>query len=159
MRCRKFVTILVVSWLTVPPALGETLADGLKAFDAGDYPEAVRIWRGLAEAGDPSSQLALAGLYRTGTYVALDLTEAARLYRAAADRGDASAQLNLGDLTARGLGLERDLVEAYKWLGLAAVQGRAWAEERQREVAGDMTKSQITEAEARIRAFRPKPHR
>lgn len=159
MRRWNYTTILVVFLLNALPALGDTLADGLSAYDAGDYADAVRIWRDLADTGDPSAQLALAGLYRTGTHVPLDLTEAARLYRAAAESGDASAQLNLGDLIAQGLGVERDPVEAYKWLGLAAVQGRKWAADRQRALGESMSGAQVAEAEARIRAFRPRPRR
>ena len=48
-------------------AAADTLADGLAAFDGGDYREAVRIWQPLADRGGDLALVALAGLYRTGT--------------------------------------------------------------------------------------------
>ncbi len=59
-------------------AAADTLADGLAAFDAGDYREAVRIWQPLADRGDDLALVALAGLYRTGTGAAQGRTWADR---------------------------------------------------------------------------------
>ncbi len=59
----------------------DTLADGLAAFDSGDYREAVRIWQPLADRGDDLALVALvalAGLYRTGTGAAQGRTWADR---------------------------------------------------------------------------------
>ena len=131
----------------------EGFADGLAAYDAGDYAETVRIWRPLAERGDPVAQVALAGLHRSGEGVPRDLGAAARLYRAAAEQGNADAQLNLAQLYLAGTGVPRDRVEAYKWLALAAAQGRGWAERRRAELAGELTMDELAEAERRQRAF------
>ncbi len=62
-------------------AAADTLADGLAAFDGGDYREAVRIWRSLADRGDDLALVALAGLYRTGTGAAQGRTWADRQRR------------------------------------------------------------------------------
>lgn len=136
------------------PAGAASMADGLEAYDAGDYRAAVRIWRELARAGDAEAQVALAVLYRTGTGLALDPAAARRLYRAAAEQGNADGQLNLGEMLARGEGGPRDSVEAHKWLSLAADQGRGWAVERARALALTMTAAEIAEAERRARVFR-----
>ncbi len=139
------------------PAAAESLADGLQAFDGGDYREATRIWRALAEQGDDLAQVALAGLYRNGTGVRQDMAAAARLYRRAAERGNVDGQLNLGELLTGGFGVRRDLVAAYQWLSLAARQGRDWAAERRREIARQMSRAQIAEAERRVARFQPIP--
>lgn len=127
-------------------------AEGLEAYDAGDYESVIAVWRPLAEAGDAEAQSALGGLYLIGEGVAADAARAAHWFRLAAEQGDPVARLNLGDLYARGLGVERNLVEAYFWLSLAAEQGRRWAERRRREVAPSMTPAQRAEAERRIAA-------
>ncbi len=138
-------------------AAAETLADGLAAFDGGDYREAVRIWRSLADHGDDLALVALAGLYRTGTGVGQDMAAAARLYRAASDLDNADAQLNLGELLGGWFGIEPDRVAAHMWLSLAAAQGRAWADRHRQEIARRMSHAEIAEAERRAAAFRPIP--
>jgi hypothetical protein len=129
-------------------------AEGLAAYDAGDYDSALGAWRPLAEAGDPEAQVALAGLFLDGLGVGADAVEAARWYRRAADRGDPVAQLNLGDLYRRGVGLERNLVQAYFWFSLAAAQGRRWAESRRGAIAAGLSAAQRAEAERLIAAWR-----
>ena len=154
--CLGLALALVVSASLHGSAWADTFADGLRAYDAGDYAVTARIWGALAEEGDPMAQLGLAGLYRQGLGVPRDLAEAARLYRAAAERGNTDAQFNLGRLYAEGVGVPRDLVEAYVWFGLAAAQGRRGAEERRHELAAELTPEQLAEAERRIAAFRPR---
>ncbi|MFQ5775646.1 MAG: tetratricopeptide repeat protein [Kiloniellaceae bacterium] len=147
--------LAVAAWLTVSATAGRAdFADGLAAFDAGDYPAAFAEWRALAEQGDLEAQVALAGLYLSGHGTRPDLAEAIRWYRRAAEGGDAVAQLNLGDLYGRGEGVPRDLVGAYFWLSLAAEQGRAWPDLRRQEIAAQMTAAQLAEAKARLEAWR-----
>jgi len=138
-----------------PGAARADFAEGLRAFDAGDYAVALQEWRPLAEAGEAEAQVALAGLYMGGLGVPADAARAARWYERAARQGHAMAQLNLGDLYARGLGVGRDLTQAYLWLGLAAKQGRSWAAGRRQEIAREMSPAQIGAAEQRLRDWRP----
>jgi TPR repeat protein len=129
-------------------------AEGLAAYDGGDYRTAFKEWRALAEAGDPIAQTALAGLYLDGYGTPADPAQALRWYRRAAEQGDAVAQQNLGDLYARGLGAGRDLVSAYVWLSLAAGQGRRWAAGRRDELSSLLDATERAEAEARLEAWR-----
>ena len=84
--------------------------------------------RGLAEAGDPDAQLALAARYYDGNGVPKDDTLAAAWLRRAADRGHAWAQANLAMLYSRGHGVPRDEAEAATWLRRAAEQGLVTAQ-------------------------------
>jgi TPR repeat protein len=151
-------TLLAVVLVAAVPvaAMAADFAEGLAAYDAGDYEETVRVWGELAEAGDARAQLGLAGLYRSGEGVGRDLAKAAGLYRLAAEQGDDDAQLNLGRIYAEGAGVSRDPVEAYFWLSLAAGQGRRWAKERLGPLAGEITAGQLSEVERRIAEFRPR---
>lgn len=129
-------------------------AAGLAAYDAGDYATALAEWRPLAESGDNTAQVAVAGLYLFGHGTRADVAEAMRWYRRAAEAGNAVAQLNLGDAYARGLGVPVDPVSAYVWLTLAAAQGRHWAEARSHDVAAILSPAQRTAAEARLAKWR-----
>lgn len=152
---RRTVLGMALAIGLVVPARAD-LADGLRAFDAGDYATAHAEWRPLAEAGDPLAQVALADLYAQGTGVPRDPAEAARWYARAADRGNVTGQLNLGDYHARGHGVPRDLVRAYMWLELAARQNHAWAAGRRDEIARNMSPAQIIAARLKADRFIPR---
>ncbi|MEM7227120.1 MAG: tetratricopeptide repeat protein [Pseudomonadota bacterium] len=132
------------------------LADGLAAFDAGDYAQAAAEFQPLAESGDAEAQLALADLYRNGLGVPADQAAATAWYRRAAEQGVAVAQLNLGEAYHKGLGVARDPVQAYLWFALAAKQGRKWAEDRRVELSKQLNSAQLEEAERLIAAWRPR---
>ncbi len=103
-------------------------AEGLAAFDGGDLRAAYEEWLPLAEDGDLTAQVALAGLLEGGgPGLERDIVAAAGWYRRAALGGDAVAQMNIGEFYARGLGVVRDPVLALAWFNLAAEQGRSWA--------------------------------
>ncbi len=158
MRFSNLVAAIVLLAVATGASLGAPVqadfAEGLAAYDGGDYRTAFEEWRALAEAGDPIAQTALAGLYLDGYGTPADPAQALRWYRRAAEQGDAVAQQNLGDLYARGLGAGRDLVSAYVWLSLAAGQGRRWAAGRRDEVALQLTPKARAEAEGRLEAWR-----
>jgi len=145
----RFVVIAVLLGLLRSPPAWADFADGLRAFDAGDYAAALAAWQPLAEAGDADAQAALAGLHLQGLGVAGDAARAAALYRQAARQGHVMAQLNLGDLYRRGIGVRRDPIEAYRWLALAAGQGHPWAQARLAELAQTLSPAALSEARRR----------
>lgn len=153
MRYAQLFVLVLLAALAAAPVAAADFAEGLEAYDGGDYPRAVEIWRSLATGGDAEAQVALAGLYVKGVGVTTDASKAASLYRAAAEQGNADAQLNLGDMLARGHGVGVDLVGAYSWLTLASRGGRQWAEDRRRDIAATMTEAQIAEAGGRADTF------
>jgi len=115
----------------------EALASAFAAYDAGDYDEAVTLWRRLADGGNATAMTALANVLFQGEGVTRDPGRAAQWYRRAA-----------------GLGVARDPVEAYFWLGLAAGQGNAWARQRQLEVTALLDPTQIENTERRIMTWK-----
>lgn len=150
-RSRTLVLVLALLAGGAAARAGD-FAEGLAAFDAGDYRTAFSQWRPLAERGVVEAQVAVAGLYLSGTGTPADAGLAARWYRRAAEAGDAVAQFNLGDLYSRGLGVPRDEVSAYVWFSLAAAQGRRWPARRRDEIARTLTEARLAEAQARIAA-------
>jgi TPR repeat protein len=91
---------LVVSASLHGSAWADTVADGLRAYDAGDYAVAARIWGALAEEGNAMAQLGLAGLYRQGIGVPRDLVEAYVWFDLAAAQGRRGAQERRHELAA-----------------------------------------------------------
>jgi len=137
--------------LAAGPASAD-FSDGLEAYDAGRYSDALAEWRVLAADGHLESMVAIAGLFEAGTGVARDHRQAALWYRRAADCGHMVAQLNLGDLYIRGKGVERDLVSADVYLTLATLQGNSWARDRRAGIRAIMSAAQKAASAARVSA-------
>ena len=152
----RLLVLLVSAWLVASPAASGDLADGLQAYDGGDYAGARKAWKRAAAAGNPLAMTSLANLHMQGLGVPRDPARAAAWYRRAAELGDPVGQLNIGDLLSRGIGVVQDRVEGYMWLGLAAAQGRKWAADRQKALAASMSASEISAAEDRLRTWKPK---
>lgn len=122
------VACAVVS-LSAPIAHAGTTEDdfrrGLAAFNTGDYPTALRLWRPLAERDDPRSEAGIGFMYHRGLGVAVDDREAAVWLRRAAEHGQAEGQLMLGILFYYGRGVPQSFVRAYAWCELAEIDGNA----------------------------------
>ena len=104
------------------------LDDAGAAYNPGDYVEAAKFYRPLADQGDASAQNFLGSIYSSGQGVPQDYTEAARWYRLAAAQGDTAGQFNLGMMYYNGQGVPQDYAEAVKWNRLAAAQGNVVAQ-------------------------------
>jgi len=89
--------------------------EGQRAYAAGRYEDARRIWAAQAEAGDPDAQLSLASLYDLGQGVRREPVTAYNWYRRAADAGLAAAEFNVAVMLDTGDGVPRDAAEAAKW--------------------------------------------
>jgi TPR repeat protein len=155
-RFRTFLVIVVLSSLPMAPAAAGPFEDGFAAASRGDYTTAYRLWRPLAEQGVPGAQYNLGVMYANGEGVPKDEREAVRWYRKAAEQGAPSAQFNLAYLYATGRGVPKDDVQAYVWWNLAAAQGHEDANKNREIIARSMTPSQIAEAQAFSRNWKPK---
>ena len=74
--------------------------------------------------------------------------EAVKWFRKAADQGFADAQFNLGVMYGNGEGVPESYVRAYVWLSMAKTQGYENAKKAVEIVKNQMTKQQISEAQA-----------
>jgi hypothetical protein len=101
---------------------------GQSAYAAGRFVEALRIWRPLAESGDPRAAFGLGLLYDLGEGVGQDAAAAFVWYRTAAEAGVASAEFNIAVMYDSGVGTARNAAEAAVWYASAAAHGIARAE-------------------------------
>lgn len=162
MRGVRFLVVLV--GLLAPVAAGaDEFEDADAAYRRGDYVDALKVYRELAERGHAEAQLALGTVYETGEGAPQNYAEAVKLYRRAAEQGHAGAQNNLGLMYYIGRGVPQDYVQAHKWYNLAASRSpestREFPAMNRDIVAAKMTREQIAEAQRLAREWKPKPER
>ena len=124
---RTLAVAVFLSVLQSSPAVADYAA-GLKAYDGGDFAEALEVWLPLAKEGDAKAQHGVALLYETGRGVpAKDDVEAAKWYAAAALQGIAESQANLALMFAEGRGVGQDYGRAAELWQQAAAKGNTVA--------------------------------
>ena len=89
--------------------------------------------------------------YHYGFEVPQDYAEAAKWYRLAAEQGYISAQFALGYLHEQGQGVLQDNVMAHMWYNIASANGDADAGGIRDETAKNMTRADISIAQAMAR--------
>jgi TPR repeat protein len=78
------------------PALAQSVEAGVQAWQGGNYDEAVRQWRPLADRGDQDAQFNLGHAYRLGRGVPQNMNLAEQWYERAARAGHVEAQAMYG---------------------------------------------------------------
>jgi TPR repeat protein len=114
---------LIVCCLCGTPALAQTYAEGLRAYDARDYAAARAAWAPLAALGHPEAMVGLAQLYLDGLGVEPDPERALALYRSAAEQGYTYAMRKLGVHYLLGEKVSADPAAALAWRLRAARAG------------------------------------
>lgn len=71
----------------------------------------------------------------------------------AASAGMPDALFELGLMYCSGRGVDLDLVEAHKWFNLAAVRGNDEARSYRTEIARELSRDEVGEAQRRARAW------
>jgi uncharacterized protein len=123
-----WVALLVLTpEVLTTPARADDFRQGLSAFNRAQYTDSVRLWRPLAEQGNPDAQTGLGYLYYHGLGVQQDYAAAAEWFRQAAEQGQPDAQLFLGTQFYNGIGVRQNFVQAYKWCDLAQSNGASQA--------------------------------
>lgn len=122
-EARWLVAAVAAAWwaFSVPAyAQGISLDDGVTAIEKGDYPQALAVFRRLADEGSRTAAFNLGVIHEQGLGVAADMKVAAQWYRLAAERGDIQGQLAMGKLHEGGIGVAKDMAAARFWYGKVA---------------------------------------
>ncbi len=126
-------------------------ADGVAAYDRGDYARAFREFRKAAEHDDATAKAVLGHMYATGQGVERDMASAVKWYRRAAEQGVVSAQNTLAQLYAGGRGVAADYVRAHLWFAVAVRNyppgvSRDTAREDRERIAGMLSPDDLERA-------------
>jgi TPR repeat protein len=105
MAMRSILTGIVLTLMLTGGVAAGPLEEAVAAHERGDYAEALRLLRPLAEQGDARAQDNLGILYHDGQGVPQDYAEAVKWHRLAAEQGNAVAQDNLGFCYGKGKGV------------------------------------------------------
>ena len=109
------LAVALLATAAAPVEAGDVRA-GLAAYERGDFTQARRIWRPLAEAGDAQAQYNLGVLFDEGRGRPADRVQARLWWLKAAEQGLALAQHNLASLHIAGDGVPQDFAKALHWL-------------------------------------------
>lgn len=153
------LTALLMLATVAAAAVAGPFEDAKEAYDKGDYPTALGLFRSLADQGDALAQQRVGLIYENGLSVPQDYAEAATWYRRAADQGFASAQWLLAVMYEGGYGVPQDYIQAHMWCNLSAAQGFNAAKYCRAEVERAIIPAQIAEAQKLAREWKPKPER
>src|SRR5450432_2135566 len=93
------VGAMVAPFMGISAAVAGPWEDGMAAYNRGDYTPAIRLFRPLAEQGNPKAQSVLGAMYRRGQGVARSSVHAFAWFSRAAARGDAKAKAELRDVS------------------------------------------------------------
>src|SRR6185436_10059857 len=91
--------ILAAQIVGIASAVGGLWEDGMAAYNRGDYVPAIRLFRPLAEQGNPKAQNVLGVMYRRGQGVAKNSVRAFLWFSRAAARGDTTAKAELRNVS------------------------------------------------------------
>ena len=120
------VAMLLLTACAAPPDTARFKIDferGVKAYEAGDYEAARKLWQPLADNYDLAALRNLGHLYRLGQGAPKNGKKARSYYEKAAKLGHAPSQTNLAQMYFSGTLIERDSKKALQWLEKAAAQG------------------------------------
>ena len=133
-------------------AMADSLLDAQRAYGAGDYAKAAKLFKPLAKQGNALAQTSLGEMYINGQGVPQDDQEAEKWYRLAAEQGNTVAQSYLGWMYINGQGAPQNFVLAHMWLSIASANEKdsnrkQQAAESRDKTARLLTAQQILEAQ------------
>lgn len=98
------------------------LSEGQAAFNAGNYTQALTLWRVLAEQGQPDAQVFVGLAYANGWGTEKDITKSIYWYRMAAENNNSTGQFLLG-LFYLDSDNQSESLQGIRWLQKAANNG------------------------------------
>jgi len=122
------LTIAILFALGLHGAATAGLSEGASAYNARNYPQALKEIAPLARAGDADAQHLLGLMYYMGRGVQRDYKQAFSWHYKAARQGKADAQYVIGAMYYTGNSVPQDHKLAVQWFRQAAEQGHADAQ-------------------------------
>lgn len=124
--------LLTLTLFTLPAQAEPPVAEGIAAYERGDFAAAAPILSFHAGQGDAKAQVYLGMMHFNGTGVQEDDRASFDWFRRAAEQGDAEGQFQLGFMYAFDFGVPSDepapMEQAASWFHAAAQQEHAEAQ-------------------------------
>ncbi len=105
-------------------------ADGLAAYNRGDYTTALAILKPLASEDQPDAAYIVGEMYAYAQGVPQDYSEAYYWYLVGGTLGNPRAQMVLGSLTGGGLGVARSYRRSLEWYQCVVENEKSSTEDR-----------------------------
>jgi len=142
---KKSFFIIFIFCIFTSMVQGASFQKGMNAYNDGNYTEAIKQWRPLAQQGVSET------VFNLGPINAKDMLR---------EQLNAVAQFNLGIMYDMGQGVKKNLVISHYWFNLAAHQLQDATKKneavRQRDsIAKKLTPSQLDEAIQRFKDWKP----
>jgi hypothetical protein len=136
--------LLIALWLMAgcAAAWAGDYERGIKAYNKGEYEEALSVLMPFAKDGDPYSQFAIAVMYDDGVGKPQNFERALEWYRRSANGGLVDAQYMMGRFYGRGRGMRQDPAKALFWFNLAAAGGHPDGERLRDQQRSQVSRSQ-----------------
>ncbi len=110
---------LALSACLISAAYADSFDDALRAYERGQYKQAMQLWRGLAHGENAAAQYQLGLMHENGQGVTRCNAGAFDWYLRSARNGYSPAQSAVARMYEHGLGVMRNRGEAEKWERLA----------------------------------------
>lgn len=108
--------------------LATSVDNVMSTYNQGDFANAFKLAKPLAESGDSAAQYLIGVMYVNGEGVTQDYKQAYSWLIKSAEQGRGAAQFNLGMMYKRGNGVTQDNYTASKWFRKAADQNISQAQ-------------------------------
>jgi hypothetical protein len=123
MNIRYFMIIVLLSFSLLPASYAGAVDQAISVYDSGNYLSARRIFKTIAQQGDPVAQRYLALMFDKGQGGVQDYGKAVEWYEKAAKQNDSPAQYFLGVKYLNGQGVALNEKLAYAWFAIALNNG------------------------------------
>jgi uncharacterized protein len=123
MKNLYYIFSVILFFLTSSIVWSANFQKGLDAYKNGNFTNALREWRPLAEQGNDDAQFILGLMYKNGEGVPQSNKTAVKWFTLSSDQGNVNAQFALGVLYQSGLGVKIDYNKSYELNFKAAMQG------------------------------------
>jgi uncharacterized protein len=152
-RALKALAVICVALTMTVPSLAGSVTEAADAWDRGDYVGAMRVYRALADRGNPEAQHKIGTMYQNGWGVPQNYGQAVKWFESAANGGNPDAQKSLGFMFLYGRGVQQDRVTAQMWFIVASSAGNGSAAFAANLAAAEMSPEQVAEASDRARQW------
>lgn len=153
------VVLLLILSVAVPLVVraDDAYNRGMEAYQADNYPQALRQWKPLAEHGHAQAAYNLGFMYEFGYGVAASDVAAFNYYLRAAQQGHSQAQHTVAWMYEHGKGVMVDRMEAARWADISAdSRNEAHAMDYRQEFMNQLA-SEFKKAGARYEAQKTMP--